>query len=47
MNTLETHLRSTYRKLGVEPRAAAIERGTSVSRDGPTATSDSAIIPLG
>jgi LuxR family maltose regulon positive regulatory protein len=28
MNTLKTHLRSTYRKLGVESRAAAIERAT-------------------
>ena len=42
-STLDT----PYRTLGVEPRAAAIERGTSVSRDGPTATSDGAIIPLG
>ena len=34
MNTLKTHLRSTYRKLGVESRAAAVEqRGTSVSSD--------------
>jgi hypothetical protein len=47
MNTLMAHLWSTYRKLGVESRAAAIERGTSLDRDGPTATSDSAIIPLG
>ena len=28
MNTLKTHLRSTYRKLGVESRAAAIDRAT-------------------
>ena len=29
MNTLKTHLRSTYRKLGVESRAAAVERARS------------------
>jgi LuxR family transcriptional regulator, maltose regulon positive regulatory protein len=28
MNTLKSHLRSTYSKLGVESRAAAIERAT-------------------
>jgi ATP/maltotriose-dependent transcriptional regulator MalT len=28
MNTLKAHIRSTYRKLGVESRAAAIERAT-------------------
>ena len=28
MNTLKTHLRSTYRKLGVESRAAAVERAS-------------------
>jgi LuxR family maltose regulon positive regulatory protein len=28
MNTLKAHMRSTYRKLGVESRAAAIERAT-------------------
>jgi len=33
--------------IGVEPRAVAIERGISVSRDGATAVSDPAIIPLG
>jgi hypothetical protein len=47
MNTLMTHVRSTYRTLGGEPRAAAIERGSPVSCEGPTAASDSTIIPLG
>jgi ATP/maltotriose-dependent transcriptional regulator MalT len=30
MNTLKTHLRSTYRKLGVESRAAAIGQATQL-----------------
>jgi len=28
MSTLKTHLRSTYRKLGVESRAAAVDKAT-------------------
>ena len=28
LNTLKTHLQSTYRKLGVDTRAAAVERAT-------------------
>ena len=28
LNTLKTHLQSTYRKLGVDSRAAAVERAT-------------------
>ncbi len=30
MNTLKTHLQSTYRKLGVESRGAAVERATQL-----------------
>jgi LuxR family maltose regulon positive regulatory protein len=30
LNTLKTHLRSLYRKLGVESRAAAVERATDL-----------------